>query len=86
MTTIYLANDKYNAVLTQGYTFGDTVLYVNIVPDNVPTIVVMAKGTANEAVFVVTGKTANTLTGVSWLKGEQVNHLVATTVICLNNE
>lgn len=83
---IYKANDKYNAVLTQGFTVGDTILYVNTVPTNVPTMVVLAKGTDDEAVFAVTGKTSSTLTGVSLLKGSIVNHLSGTDVVCLNNE
>ena len=61
--TIYKANDKYNAVLSSGYTVGQSTLSVSAVPDNVPTIVVLAKGTDNETVFSVTGKTINSLTG-----------------------
>lgn len=83
---IYLANDKYNAILTQGYTVGDTVLYVNTVPTNVPTLVVMDKGTDDEAVFIVTNKTTDTLTGVSLLRGANVKHLNGTSLVCLNNE
>lgn len=83
---IYLANDKYNAVLTQGYTVGDTILYVNTVPTNVPTLVVIDKGTDDEAIFEVTNKTTSTLTGVSLLRGANVNHLNGKSVICLNNE
>lgn len=83
---IYRANDKYNAVLTQGYTLGDTILYVNTVPTNVPTIVVLDPGTDDEIVLEVTNKTASTLTGVTKLRGASVNHLSGTNVICLINE
>ena len=62
---IYLANDKFFCVLTQGYNVGETVLYVNAVPDNVPTILVANKGTVDESVLTVTGKTSGTLIGVA---------------------
>lgn len=83
---MYKANDKYNAVLTQGYTVDDTIFYVNIVPTNIPSIMVLAKGTADEAVFTITNKTTSTLTGVAWLKGVSKNYLPGTSVTCLNNE
>ena len=83
---LYYANDKYNAVLSQGYKVGDTTLYVNTVPTNVPTIVVVKKGTADETVFSVTGKTSNSLTGVARLKGANVNIDTNSAVTCLNNE
>lgn len=84
--TIYKANDKYNAVLSSGYTAGQNTLSVSAVPDNVPTIVVLAKGTDNETVFSVTGKTVNSLTGVVRLRGANVDLDSQTPVTCLNNE
>jgi hypothetical protein len=82
----YLANDKYEATLSSGYTTGQTTLYVSAVPDNVPTIIVAAKGTDNETVFSVTGKTVNSLTGVARLRGANVNLDATTPITCLNNE
>lgn len=82
---LYLANDKYNATLSSGYTVGQNVLYVSAVPDNVPTIVVAAKGTANETVFTCSGKTSNSLTGVARLRGANTNLDATTPVTCLNN-
>ena len=84
--TIYKANDKYNAVLSSGYTAGQNTLSVSAVPDNVPTIVVLAKGTDNETVFSVTGKTINSLTGVARLRGANIDLDAQTPVTCLNNE
>jgi hypothetical protein len=81
----YLGNDKYNATLSQGYTIGDTTLYVSAVPTNVPTIITLSKGTANECTFTVTGKTTNSLTGVAYLKGASVNLPINTTVTIVNN-
>lgn len=83
--TIYKANDKYNAVLSSGYTVGQSTLSVSAVPDNVPTIVVLAKGTDNETVFSVTGKTINSLTGVTRLRGANIDLDAQTPVTCLNN-
>lgn len=83
---IYLANDKFFCVLTQGYNVGETVLYVNAVPDNVPTILVANKGTVDESVLKITGKTSNTLIGVSYLKGKNINLLNGAVLYCLNNE
>lgn len=82
----YYANDKYNAVLTAGYSVGQTTLYVSAVPNHVPTIIVAAKGTENETVFAVTDKTTNSLTGVSRLRGANVNLDAQTPLTCLNNE
>lgn len=80
------ANDKYNATLTSGYTEGQTTLYVSIVPDNVPTQICVAKGTDKEAIFYVTGKTLNSLTGVSFVKGYSGDLDAQMPVTCLNNE
>lgn len=82
----YKANDKYSAVLSSGFTAGQTTLSVSAVPANVPTIVVVAKGTDKEAIFTVTGKTINSLTGVAWLKGYTGNLDAQMPVACLNNE
>ncbi len=84
--SIYYANDKYNAVLTAGYSVGQTTLYVSAVPNNVPTIIVAAKGTDNETIFEVTDKTTNSLTGVSRLRGANVDLDAQTPLTCLNNE
>lgn len=83
---IYLANDKYNATLTQTYTVGDNTLYVDSVPNNVPTIVVAEYNTPNETVFAITGKTSNALTGVTRLRGANVNLNIGAKITCLNNE
>ena len=83
--SFYLANDKYATTLSSGYTVGQTTLSVNVVPDNVPTLVVVAKGTTKETVFIVTGKTINSLTGVSRLKGYNGDLDANMPVTCLNN-
>jgi hypothetical protein len=80
---MYLAN-KYNATLTSGYTVGQTVLNVSAVPENVPTLIVAAKDTDKETVFAVTDKTVNTLTGVTRLRGANVNLDSSTPLTCLN--
>lgn len=82
----YKANDKYNAVLSAGFTAGQTTLSVSAVPANVPTIVVVAKGTDKEAVFSISGTTINSLTGVAWLKGYTGNLDAQMPITCLNNE
>lgn len=81
----YLANDKYAATLSSGYTAGASTLSVTVVPDNVPTLVCVAKGTASETVFSVTGKTLNSLTGVARVKGYTGNLDTGMPVTCLNN-
>lgn len=86
MADLYKANDKYNATLTAGYTVGDTTLYVSAVPTNVPTLVTVNKGEVSETTFIVTNKTSNSLTGVSRLKGANVNLDNASPITCLNNE
>lgn len=82
---ILLANDKYYAELTQQYNPGDTTIYLTTPPDNVPTLIVCAKGTANETVFMVLNKTLNSVTGVTRVKGANVELLIQTPVTCLNN-
>lgn len=86
MSLIYLANDKYYTELTQKYEDGDSVIYLTTPPDNVPTLLVLAKGTANEVVVEVTGKSLNSVTGVSRKKGSSTDHDIQTPVTCLNNE
>lgn len=81
----YKANDKYAATLSSGYTDGQTTLSVNVVPDNVPTYVCVAKGTTKETIFAVTGKTLNSLTGVTRLKGYTGDLDAQMPVTCLNN-
>jgi len=83
---LYLANDSFNAVLSASYTVGDTTLYVDAVPDNTPTIIVIDYGGTNETIFWVTGKTSNTLTGVKRIKGANTNIDSGTAITCLNNE
>lgn len=82
----YKANDLYTATLSSSYTAGQTVLSVNVVPDNVPTIITVAQGTAKETTFIVTGKTTNSLTGCARLKGYTGNLDAQMPVTCLNNE
>jgi len=83
---IYYANDRYAAVLSSGYTVGQSTLYVSAVPDNVPTVIVAAYDTDNETIFEVTDKTSNSLTGVSRLRGANVDLDAQTPLTCLNNE
>lgn len=80
------ANDKYNAHLTAGWIVGQTVMQVSDVPTNVPTQIVVNKGLDNEKVFYVNDKTADTLTGVSLLRGVSENIDMNSTITCLNNE
>jgi hypothetical protein len=84
-TPIYIANEKYYAETTQEYNPGDTTIYLTPVPDEVPTILVFAKDTINETVFTCTGKTINSITGVTRLRGANVELLTQTPVTCLNN-
>lgn len=86
MAIVYKANDKFNSNLSQSYTVSDTTLYVDAVPDHVPTIIVADYGGVNETIFAVTDKTANSLTGVSRLRGANTNLDNGTTITCLNNE
>lgn len=79
------ANDKYDAQLTSAYTAGQTTMSVNVVPDNIPTLVCIAKGTVKEAIYIVTGTTLNSLTGVSRLKGYAGNLDTGMPITCLNN-
>lgn len=82
---ILLANDKYYAELTQAYNPGDTTIYLTSPPDNVPTLIILARGTANETVFQVLNKTMSSVTGVTRVKGANVELIIQTPVTCLNN-
>lgn len=90
---IYKANDKYRAQLRSTWISSpaDTSLLVTAVPDNVPTIVTVGWNTSLETVFLVTGKSGDSpanyaLTGVTRLRGANVNLPENTAVNCLNNE
>lgn len=90
---IYKANDKYRAQLRSTWISdpADGSLLVTTVPDNVPTIVTVGWNTSQETVFLVTGKTGDSpanyaLTGVTRLRGANVNLPENTAVNCLNNE
>lgn len=90
---IYQANDKYRAQLRSTWIAdpADGSLLVTTVPDNVPTIVTVGWETSLETTFLVTGKTGDSpanyaLTGVTRLRGANVNLPENTAVNCLNNE
>lgn len=90
---IYKANDKYRAQLRSTWIADPaaTSLLVTAVPDNVPTIVTLGWETALETTFLVTGKSGDSpsnyaLTGVTRLRGANVNLPENTAVNCLNNE
>lgn len=90
---IYKANDKYRAQLRSTWISSPaaTSLQVNSVPDNVPTIVTLGWKTSLETTFLVTGKSGDSpsnyaLTGVTRLRGANVNLPENTAVNCLNNE
>ena len=80
------ANDLYSATLSSGFTVGQTTLSVTTVPDNVPTLVCVAQGTSKETIFIVTGKTTNSLTGVSRLKGYNGDLDSGMPITCINNQ
>lgn len=84
--SFFLANDLYSATLSSGFTVGQTTLAVNVVPDNVPTLICVAQGTVKETIFIVTGKTINSLTGVSRLKGYNGDLDTGMPLTCINNE
>lgn len=90
---IYRANDKYRAQLRTTYIASpaDTTLGVTAIPSNLPTIVVLGLGTADETVFTVTGTSGTSssnysLTGVARLKGADKNLPTNTAVNCINVE
>lgn len=83
---LYEANDNYSATLTAGYTVGQNSLSVSSVPANLPTLVTVGYNTDKETTFIVTGSSGgNTLTGVSRLKGANVNLDNLTPITCLNH-
>ena len=89
----YLANDKFVATLrsTWIHSPADASLLVNAIPTNVPTIVVVGYGTDSETVFSVTGTSGTdasnyALTGVTRIKGANIDLPELTAVNCLNNE
>lgn len=83
---IFLANDHYEGFLQTTYNPGESVFALDNLPLNVPTIVVSAPGTEYEAVFTVTGKTINALTGVARIRGYNGVLVEGTAITCLNNE
>lgn len=83
---IFLANDSYEAFLQTTFNPGENTFSVDNVPLNVPTILVSAPGTNYEAVFSVTGKTVNSLTGVTRIRGYNGVLIKGTVLTCLNNE
>jgi hypothetical protein len=89
---IYLANDKYRAVLRNNWIDSppDGSISVSAVPDNVPTLVVVGWNTDFETVFSVQGKAGSgyssyALTGVTRLRGYDGVIPEGTSVNCLNN-
>lgn len=80
------ANDKYRGLLQSPWHPGDTVLYLDAVPNNVPTILVAGLGTEKETVFQVEEKTISSVTGVTRLRGANVELDILTPLVCLNNE
>lgn len=83
MPVFYKANDSYNASLTADYTAGDATHNVNTVPENVPTIVTVGRGTAKETRFYVTGTASGQLTGVSRKEGANENISSGASVECM---
>lgn len=86
MSQFFYANDNYNSNLSAGFTVGETTMSVLTVPANVPTIICLGYGTDKEAVYSVTDKTSNSLTGVARISGYTGNLDAQMTVACLNNE
>lgn len=80
------SNDRYNTVLTEKFSEGDSIISVRSVPSNFPTIVTLDYGSKNESSYLCTGElNGNTLTGLTLIKG--VAHSYdkdITTVDCLN--
>lgn len=93
LTDVAKANDKYRAQLRSTWISSpaDTSLLVTAVPENVPTYVTVGWNTDLETVFFVEGKTGDSsanyaLTGVTRVKGANVNLPENTPVNCLNHE
>lgn len=90
---IFQANDKFRTALRSTWISSpaSTSLLVGSVPDHVPTIVVVGWNTSQETVFTVEGKTGDSpanyaLTGVTRLRGANVNLPENSAVNILNNE
>lgn len=86
MAIFYKANQSYNTSTTANYTVGDTTISVTTIPDNVPTIITLARGTTKETRFTVTGTGVGQLTGVARLDGANDNILSGSSVECMNDE
>lgn len=93
METPALANDKYRATLRSTWIAdpADATILVDAIPTNVPTIIVVGWNTIYETVFRVEGVSGDNssnyaLTGVTRIKGANVNLPEGTAVNCLNNE
>lgn len=93
MADVYLANDKYRATLRSTWIAdpADATILVDAIPTNFPTIVVVGWKTIYETVFEVTSSSGDNssnyaLTGVTRLKGVNVNLPEGTAINCLNNE
>lgn len=84
MASFYKANDDYNTNLSAGYTAGQTTMSVTEVPTNVPTLVTIGYGTDKEAIYSVTNKTTNSLTGVARVSGYTGDLDAQMSVACLN--
>lgn len=90
---IFKANDKYRAQLRSTWVADPpgTSLLVTALPENVPTIVTVGWNTDYETIFSVEGKSGDSpsnyaLTGVTRLRGAQVNLPENTAVNCLQHE
>lgn len=79
----YKANQEYNASTTADYTHGDATIAVNSLPANFPTIITLARGTAKETRFTVTGGGSGLLTGVTRLDGASENISAGVSVECM---
>lgn len=91
--TNYFANDSYGATLRTTWIASpaDTTLAVTAIPTNVPTIITVGYGTDYETLFSVTGTSGTdssnySLTGVTRLRGANVNIPANTACNCLNHE
>lgn len=90
---IYKANDKYRSQLRSTWVADPpgTSLLVTTLPDNVPTVITVGWNTDYETIFSVEGKSGDSpsnyaLTGVTRLRGAEVNLPENTAVNCLQHE
>lgn len=88
-----LANDKYRSQLRSTFIMDpmDSALAVDAIPPNLPTLVTIGWKTQYETVFRVTGTSGSnssdyTLTGITKIKGADVNLPEGLAVNCLNHE